>query len=54
MKFLSDADILRETAGVANLDSNPARFSTRPDGALHRINPDGWRTATLGTVVAGR
>ena len=54
MKFLSDAGIPRETAGVANLDSSPARFFTRLDGALPRINPDGWRTATLGTAVVGR
>ena len=54
MKFLSDADIPRETAGVANLDSAPARFFKRPVGALRRIDPDGWRTATPGTAVAGR
>lgn len=54
MKFLSDADILRETAGVANLDSSSARFSKRLDGALRRINPDRWRTATPGTVLVGR
>ena len=54
MKFLSDADILRETAGVVNLDSSPARFSKRLDGALRRIDPDGWRTATPDTVLVGR
>ena len=54
MKFLSDADIPRETAGVANLDSSPALFFKRLDGALRRIDPDGWRTATPGTPVAGR
>lgn len=54
MEFLSGPDIPRETAVVANLDSGTARFFKRLDGALCRINPDGWRTATLGTVAVGR
>ena len=48
MEFLSDADILRDMAGVTNLDSSPARFFKRPDDAPCRIDLDGWRSATPG------
>lgn len=54
MKFLSDADIPRETAGVANLDSSLAQFFTRRTvRSLASIRTAG-ELQPLGTAVVGR
>ena len=54
MDFLSGADIMSETAGIASLDLSPAQFYVRLDEARGRINPDDWSIATLRTTVVGQ
>ena len=50
-EFLSGADILRDTGGVASLDLSPEQYYRRLDDALGRINPDDWSVTTLKTSV---
>ena len=50
-EFLSGADILSESGGMASLDLNPEQFHRRMDDALGRINPDDWSVSTLPTSV---
>ena len=50
-EFLSGADILRETSGIASLDLDPGQFHRRLDDALGRVNPDDWSVTTLPTDV---
>ena len=54
MDFLSGADILQETAGIASLDLSPAQFYQRLDDARGRINPDDLSITTLRTQVLGQ
>ena len=54
MSFLSDSDILAETAGIASLDLSPAQFYRNLDDARGRTNPDDWSSMTLRTTVVGR
>ena len=54
MDFLSGADILGETAGIASLDLSPAQFYQRRREAMGRINPDDWSMRTLHTTIIGR
>ena len=54
MDFLSGADILSETAGIASLDLSPAQFYERLDDTRGRVNPDDWSILTLRTSVVGR
>ena len=54
MDFLSSADILSETAGIASLDLSPAQFYQRLDDVRGRISPDDWSMRTLYTKVVSR
>ena len=54
LAFLSSADILRESGGIASLDLSPAQFYKRMTDARGRINPDDWSMKTLRTTVVGR
>ena len=50
-EFLSGADILHETSGIASLDLNPGQFYRRLNDALGRVNPADWSVTTLPTKV---
>ena len=50
-EFLSQSDILSQSAGIAWLDLNPQQFFRRLDDALGRVNPDDWSVTTLHTRV---
>ena len=50
-EFLSGADILHETSGIARLDLNPGQFYRRLNDALGRVNPADWSVTTLPTKV---
>ena len=54
LTFLSPADILRQSGGIASLDLSPAQFYKRMTDARGRINPDDWSMKTLQTTVVGR
>ena len=51
LEFLSGADVLRESGGVATLDLSPAQYYRRLNDALGRIDPDDWSVSTLSTSV---
>ena len=51
LDFLSRADILAESAGIASLDLDPRQFDRRLDDALGRINPADVSVSTLVTHV---
>ena len=50
-EFLSGADILRDSGGIASLDLNPVQYYRRLNDALGRVNPDDWSVTTLLTTV---
>ena len=50
-EFLSGADILRDSGGIASLDLSPAQYYRRLKDALGRVNPDDWSVTTLPTSV---
>lgn len=50
-EFLSGADILRESGGIASLDLSPVQYYRRLNDALGRVNPDDWSVTTLLTSV---
>lgn len=50
-EFLSRADILRESGGIASLDLNPGQYFRRLNDAIGRVNPDDWSVTTLLTAV---
>ena len=50
-EFLSGADILTETGGIAALDLSPEQYYRRLSDALGRVNPDDWSVMTLRTSV---
>lgn len=51
LEFLSGADILGESAGIASLDLDPSQYYRRLSDALGRINPADASVTTLYTVV---
>ena len=50
-EFLSGADILGDSGGIASLDLSPAQYYRRLNDALGRVNPDDWSVTTLHTAV---
>jgi hypothetical protein len=50
-EFLSGADILGDSGGIASLDLSPAQYYRRLNDALGRVNPDDWSVTTLQTSV---
>ena len=52
--FLSEADVMNDTAGIASLDIDAGQLLGRIDDARGRVNPADWSMTTLRTRVVAR